>query len=306
MYSLDHQDGGVIGMKRNKTIKKLTKKQVKKFSVDCFKKFIAESSISFLNKGSYGKAFLVKINNKASSPYIDLQENPVPVLIVKVGLVSTKAYAATSEENGMQPMSKSDFDAEHTVQEAVFRDSLKTFNSALCPGIVYLDILTTERFRTLYPKLFELMAPETNNLFSLIGMETYSNVDNVENLGLTPKLKGVCFQQLLRLGALGYAHGDPTLTNIIVDKDVGRPYLIDFGNQQKLSTDEVDFLRSQLEKVTDLPRVLRIILKGFPLDFANDPRYGTNWSWVSDLKSTPPINRAFLATFSDDGWTKIV
>ena len=304
----NHQDGGVIGLKRNKTLKKPGKQLVKKFSVECFKKFIAASSISFLNKGTYGKAFLVKINNKALSPYIDLQENPVPVIIVKVGLVSTKQKQnpVRSEENNMMPMLKADFDAEHTVQEIIFRKSLKTFNSALSPGIVYLDILTTARFKMLYPKLFELMAPETNNRFSLIGMETYSNVDTMTNIGLTSKLKGVCFQQLLRLGALGYAHGDPSLDNIIVDKDVDRPYLIDFGNPQKLSEEETDFVRSQLTKVTDLPRVLSIILKGFPLEFANDPRYETNWSWVSELKSTPAINRAFLATFGDDGWAKIV
>ena len=305
MYSSD-QDGGVIGLKRNKTMKNTSKQKMKNISVDCFKKFIAKSSISFLNKGTYGKAFLVKIVNASLSPYIDLQENPVPVLIVKVGLVSAKPHAGTSEENDMQPMSKADFDAEHTVQENVFRESLKEFNSALCPGIVYLDILTTARFKMLFPKLFELMAPEKHNRFSFIGMETYANVDNVSNLGLTPKLKGVCFQQLLRLGALGIAHGDPSLNNIIVDKDVGRPYLIDFGNPQKLSKEETDFIRSQLDKVTDLPRVLNIILKGFPLDFANDPRYATNWSWVSGLITAPTINRTFLATFGDDGWAKIV
>ena len=304
MDSSNIQDGGVIGLKRNKkTAKNPTKKQVKAFSVACFKKFIAKSTISFLNRGTYGKAFLVRINNKAMSPYIDLQQNPVQALIVKVGLVGTKE---ASEENGMQPMAKADFDAEHTVQEEVFRTSLEEFNSALCPAIIYLDILTTARFKTLYPKLFELMAPEKNNRFSLIGMETYAAVDNVNNLGLTPKLKGVCFQQLLRLGALGYAHGDPSLNNIIVDKDVGRPYLIDFGNPQKLSKEETDFIHSQLQKVTDLPRVLSIILKGFPLDFANDPRYATNWSWVRNLTTTPTINRAFLATFADDGWEKIL
>ena len=287
------QHGGVIGFKK-------TMKTLKEFSKTCFRTFLKHSKVSYLSKGTYGVALLLKIDNPSASPYIDIQGKPVTVLIVKMGLVSNQK--ARAKHNDVQPIKQSDFEEEHKVQESIFRKSLETYDSAICPAIVFIDTLTWDELRTSYPKLSEHMKAESNILYSIIGMETFPNVDTLYNYEATPALKNVSFHLLLRLGAIGYAHGDPSLSNIILEKKSKRPYLIDFGNPVKLSSTDTDFMKSQLSKVTDLKRVLTIMMKGFPEEYPEMD----NWDWVRKMNKAPELPKTTFSKFKDKNWSKVL
>jgi hypothetical protein len=289
---MEKQLGGVIGYQK-------ATKDLKDFSKLSFNKFQRHSEVQYLSKGTYGVALMLTIDHAANSPYIDLEGKPVKVLIVKIGIVTNKPTGA--KRNGVTPTKPSQFRAECDVQETIFRSSLEKYNSALCPAIIYIDTVPWKDLKSLYPKLAQYMKEETEFHFSLIGMETFPNVDSLYYVGPTPPMIAVCFYLLLRLGALGFAHGDPSLSNIIVDKASKRPYLIDFGNPVKLSSKETAFLKGQLHKVTDFKRVLAILLRGFPLEY---PEL-SNWDWVKKMNAAPG-EPAALRTFVDDNWRDIL
>lgn len=301
------QNGGIIGFKKKKKTLKKCKNgdcndKLKQLSVSSFKYFAENSTVEFLGKGTYGKAFLMHLQSSADSPYIDLAGNPVKVLLVKVGFIESPTDMNSAVKNDIAFTNTQEFKVESQTQEIIFRSSLKKFNSALCPAIVYLDIVPAKSFETTYPLLYKEVEHNNVQYFSLIGMETFEQVDNVFNYGMSKQLQNTIFYMLLRLGALGYAHGDPGEKNVIVDKSNGRPYLIDFGNVQKLTSAETEFMRKQLVRMTDFEQVLHIILKGFPHGHPNMH----NWDWLKYLQSATPLKKAEISKLLDKGWQRVL
>ena len=281
-------EGGVIGCVD----------KIAAFSKTCFNTFLAYSKVSYLNQGTYGVALLLKIDHASRSPYIDIERKPVKTLIVKIGIVSSKR---SKSNNSVIYTTPEEFRHEHKVQEAVFRKSLQAYDSALCPAVVHVESLSWDTLKRSYPKLARFMSPEPPGVvFTLLGMETFPDVQPFKG---APPLLAHCFYLLLRLGAIGYAHGDPSLSNVIVDARAQRPYLIDFGNPVKLSPKDTAFMRSQLTGVTDLRRVLKIVLKGFPQEFPHLP----NWDWVKTIRVAPDLPKPLvLSKWSDKGWERVV
>jgi hypothetical protein len=302
------QYGGVIGYrKKPKTVKKCLSvayqtPNLKQYSITCFKTFTSHSSIRLIGQGTYGKAFLLTIKNPEQSPYIDIEGRPVKVMLVKVGLIRTNSARPVSSANGITPTTIDDFKEESQTQERIFRMSLKKYNSALCPAIVYIDIITSKQFQTLYPKLFHKIEKENSYRFSLIGMETFERVDNVLNYGLSKSLQDTIVFLLIRLAALGVAHGDPSKGNVILDKDTGRPFLIDFGNVQRLTEAETAFMQTQVANITDKTRVLNILLKGFAHEHPDMP----NWDWLKHIKDIKKPNAELISSFVDKNWSTVL
>lgn len=303
------QLGGVIGFKKKAKTQKncktaeCTKAHIlKEFSIKCFKNFLKHSNVQFLGKGTYGKAFLLVIKDTSYSPYLDISGRPVKVLLVKVGFIAKNTDDKRSDNNTIAMTTVDDFKKESQTQEFIFRNSLKKYNSALCPAIVYLDIITTKQCKEMYPKLYNKIEQNEVQNFSLIGMETFEHVDNLYKYGMTKDLEDTVFFMLMRLAAIGFAHGDPGPRNIIIDKEIGRPFLIDFGNVQKLTLQETQFMQTQLKKITDLRRVMHILLKGFPQAHPNLP----NWDWLKYIKNVRPLRPNEIDSMKDSNWKKIL
>jgi serine/threonine protein kinase len=302
------QLGGVIGfrtkpvtLKNCKTKNKTCETKIKQFSITCFKKFTKHATVRLLGQGTYGKAFLLTIKNAVLSPYVDIEGNSVKVLLVKIGFITHQR--SRSKKQSIVSTTVADFEKESNTQQDIFQASLKTFDSALCPAIVYLDIVPTTLCKQWYPKLYDsINAPNHIEKFSMIGMETYEHVDNLYNYGMSETLQDTVFFQLLRLGALGYAHGDPSSRNIILDKDTKRPYLIDFGNVQKLSVAETSFMKKQLANFTDMEGTLKIMLKGFPHGFPNL----RNWDWLKFIDGYTPLSKNAVANLVDKNWSQVL
>jgi len=302
-----NQDGGVIGFrKKPKTQKKCVGNhcavQLKKFSNFCFKNFVDHCTVRFIGSGTYGKAFLLTITDPILSPYVDIEGNPVKVILVKIGVVQVNNMSPLQSANGVDIMEIHEFKTEVHTQEKIFRSSLEHFNSALCPAIIYIDVLAPNEFHTLYPKLQDHVKKETGLYYSLIGMETFEHVDNVFKHGMTDTLKDTIFYLLIRLGAIGFAHGDPSEGNVIIDKTTERPFLIDFGNVQRLNPEETEFMQRQLQHITDKERLLHILLKGFP---HSHPKM-TNWDWLKYIQTVHKPQPGYLKTLEDTNWRNIL
>ena len=291
-----NQHGGVIGF--NKKLSAL-----KEFSKECFAEFVRNCTVEYLNKGTYGVTMKLTILDPSKSPYVDLNKKPVTVLIVKIGTVSSKKrqVAVLKNTNPLESVTLSDFKKEHFVQELVFRKSLEKFNSAICPAIVHVDVLEWEQLKQYTPLVPFFNSDLQKVKFSLIVMETFEHVHTLFHMNSAP-YRNITHYLLLRLGALGYAHGDPSLANILIDDKMKRPYLIDFGNVQVLSEKETSFMKDELVNPTNYPEVLKIILKGYPLTHSSFP----NWDWVKHTTDFPKVEKAALLKIVDRNWSQLL
>jgi hypothetical protein len=291
-----NQHGGVIGFN-----KKLT--ALKDFSKHCFAEFVRNCTVEYLNKGTYGVIMKLTIMDPSKSPYVDLNKKPVTVLIVKIGTVSSKKrqVSVLKNTNPLESVTLTDFKKEHFVQEMVFRKSLEKFNSAICPAVVHVDILGWDQMKQ-YTPLVPFFNTDLQNIkFSLIAMETFGNVNTLFHMNST-SYRSLTHYLLLRLGALGYAHGDPSLANILIDEKMKRPYLIDFGKVQVLSEKEIEFMKDELVRPTNYPEVSKIILKGYPLTHPSFP----NWDWVKNATEFPKVEKAQLLKIVDRNWSQLL
>ena len=291
-----NQHGGVIGF--NKKLSAL-----KEFSKQCFTTFVNNCTVQYLNKGSSGITMKLTINDPSKSPYVDLNKNPVTVLIVKIGMISSKKREVSVVKNTIpiQSVTLTDFKKEHFVQEMVFRKSLEKFNSAICPAIVHVEVLDWDHMKQYTPLVPFFNSDLQKVTFSMIVMETFENVDILFHMNSAP-YRQITHYLLLRLGALGYAHGDPSMANVLIDGKMKRPYLIDFGNVQVLSEKETAFMKDELVMPTNYPEVLKIILKGYPL---NHPSF-RNWDWVKHTTDFPKVDKAALLKIIDRNWSQLL
>lgn len=290
------QHGGVIGFN-----KKLT--ALKDFSKMCFAEFVRNCTVEYLNNGTYGVIMKLTILDPSKSPYVDLNKKSVTVLTVKIGTISSKKREVflMKNTNPVETVTLTDFKKEHFVQEMVFRKSLEKFNSAICPAIIYVDVLNWEQMKQYTPLIPFFKTDLQKVTFSIIAMETFENVNTLFHINSTP-YRNITHYLLLRLGALGYAHGDPSLSNILIDQKMKRPYLIDFGNVQVLSEKETSFMKDELVKPTNYSEVYKIILKGYPL---THPSF-SNWDWIKDTTEFPKVEKAALLKIVDRNWSQLL
>jgi serine/threonine protein kinase len=234
---------------------------------------------------------------------VDLNKKPVTDLVVKIGTVSPKKreLSILKNINPVESVTLADFKKEHFVQEMVFRKSLEKFNSAICPAIIYVDVLNWEQMKQYTPLIPFFKTDLQKVTFSIIAMETFENVNTLFHINSTP-YRNITHYLLLRLGALGYAHGDPSLSNILIDQKMKRPYLIDFGNVQVLTEKETSFMKDELVKPTNYPEVLKILLKGYPLTHPNF----SNWDWVKHTTEFPKVEKTDLLKIVDRNWSQLL
>lgn len=314
------QSGGVIGHRKKATVYTKSKttlcRRKRSDPLDLmqrnFETFVRHADADYFSRGSYGLVYKLTLRDPSDSPYIDLAGRPVDTLIVKVGFIREDGAAGrwSIRSDLPEPQSLKDFKSESNTQDDIFLASLTEYASAICPAIIYKNVLASDRFQAVFPDLFSLLpSSPPSTRYSLIGMETYRDVLAASDLNRdNPELKAVCFSLLVRMGALGLAHGDPSWANFILDTGTSpyRPYIIDFGTAIELSEEETTFLQTQLGKITDFEKTMKIIAKGNPTKYGNDPTYGKNFSWLTGLSSIPGATQKTLATFEDSGWEKVL
>ena len=318
--------GGVIGIKKKsrKNKKKLCSAQRPFAPIpnSYFKEFVQHSRSDYLHKGTYGAVFKLTLDdaNLDHSKYVNLDGSPVRTIIVKIGVVSDSydsfKILKHNRSLSLASVDRDQFENEVDTQKDIYKKSLTQFNFALCPNIVYSDIMTvrglSKNFRNLANLLVLPAAPSFR--ICLIAMETYASASSLfdlqskvtESVYIIMRTRVV--YMLMKLAVIGYYHGDPSKANVLV-VDRERPYLIDFGETKKLGERVSEDCMDHPIALFDTSRIRNQILQGYPMTHATTLRIPgdrnsrfDNWDWLLRLQTYDPPS---VGPLSDPGWENI-
>lgn len=241
-----------------------------------FMNYVKQSSVEYFNKGVYGIGYRVKIDNPIESKYnvlsLNNTEDSIKCSQLFVKLVPileendnehTKRFVSSILE--MEATPSNDFSNEIRIQTDVYKKTNKNLE-AVCPPIVYSNILNNTQQRSRAVKLLSTMVnqmPNDENKIFLarmrnmyegdrsikLGVIAMSFAENYDTLRIVllrtanPRQKEfyqyLAIYEMLRLYDIGYLHGDYHTDNILINTKykynyltgnyLGRSLIIDYG-----------------------------------------------------------------------------
>lgn len=118
---------------------------------EAFTKFIENSNITFLSKGSNGFIFVATLrdNNIENSFYKSINpyhfKQPVTKLIIKICIVSTSTENVVINDKSISPTTEEDFMDEINIQTDVFLKTI-SYLQPICPAIVFSEITENNKY----------------------------------------------------------------------------------------------------------------------------------------------------------------
>lgn len=259
-------------------------------------RFLKNCSCSLYNRNVKGGIiFLLHLNDKVESPYIDRQNQPVQTILLKMVFINDETqqnkWYFQSPEITLYKSIK--FRCEVANQCSAFERSIE---EPICPAIAYSTILKggekmdylTDLLKKSVDKTKEIIESIKKNVgifdIGFIYMEylrdfdtLYDTKDFIYNV--------LAIYELYRLYQIGYIHGDPHRNNFLINPYYDRPI---FAKPQECSVMIIDFGAAFLKPTVQtipLDNIMKVV--DINLDYPSEiwgkdfiPREWPSYYWL--------------------------